>query len=185
MGNFLLFIVLLFFLFFIFLSSLFFLLGWRDSFFLKIPFVSTRKRAIDLIIKALSLSKESLVYEPGCGSAHVLKAAVISAPGAKGIGTEKGYLPYIFSRINTFGLPISILYGDMLSPDFSQFTHIYCYLRGTLMEDFSQKILDECKKGTRIVSCDFTFPNIPLVQTISLEAGHDKLSRVLYIYEIK
>ncbi len=165
--------------------AFFFIIGLRDSLFVDIPFVSTRKRAITPVIKALSLSPGSLLYEPGCGSSNILRAAVRSVPGSRGIGTEKGYLPYIFSRINTFRLPISIYYGDLLSTDLSFVTHIYCYLRSDLMEPLSQKILSECEKGTRIVSCDFFLPNLSLMQTIQLDAGDDKLSRILYVYEVK
>lgn len=87
--------------------------------------------------------------------------------------------------MNTGKLPIHILFKDMLSVDISSATHIYCYLFDSMMEKLSPKILAECKKGTRIVSCDFQLPGIPLVQTIPLQFENDKLSRILYVYEVK
>jgi hypothetical protein len=158
-------------------------LGLRDTILIRVPFVSTRPRAIRQIVDALSLSDDSVLYEPGSGNANILKMAILKTPGARGIGIEKGYLPYLISRVNTRDLPITIHYQDILATDFGAATHIYCYLSGTLMNQLSKKIRTECREGTRIVSCDFQLPDFTPIRIIPLEAGADKLSRTLYIYE--
>jgi len=156
----------------------------RDSIVIEIPFISTRKRAIESVINALSLSGKSVLYDLGCGNAEVLKTAIQKTPGTQGIGVERGYIPYALSLINTRNLPITIHHQDIFDTDLSGASHIYCYLSDEMMEKLSHKFLSECKKGTRIVSCDFQIPNIPLIQTISLEAKKDVLARALYIYQI-
>ncbi len=181
-------LLLLFLVVFIFtlvIFSLAILIRLRDSFFIKIPFVSTRERAIGTIVKALSLSKGSVFYELGCGNGKILQRAITETSGSRGVGFEKGYLPYLLSLWNTKKLPVTIYYQDILSVDLSPATHIYCYLFDFMMEKLSPKILRECKKGTRIVTCDFQLPGIPLVQTVSLEAGNEKLSKMIYVYEVR
>lgn len=168
-----------------FFVALFFLLKLRDSILISVPFVSTRKRAITSIINALSLSDKSILYDLGCGNAEILKVAVGETRGARGVGIERGYIPYLVSKINTRNLPIDIHLKDIFSVDLSPASHIYCYLGSEVMQKLSPKILNECKTGTRIVSCDFRLPDVPLIQTIPLDFGNDKLTRTLYVYEIQ
>lgn len=76
--------------------SIFFLLLFlfilRDSIFVKIPFISTRDRAIDPVVKALSLTKNSVLFDLGCGNAKILRAAVRHVPGSRGV-VAVFYLP--------------------------------------------------------------------------------------------
>lgn len=165
-------------------SVLFVLLRLRDSIFVEIPFISTRKRAVELVANALSLSDKSVLYDLGCGNAEILKTAIQKTPSAQGVGVERGYIPYILSKIKTRNLPITIHRQDIFDTNLSNASHIYCYLSDPMMQKLSHKFLNECHIGTRIVSCDFRVPNIPLIQIISLEAKKDALTRALYIYEI-
>lgn len=160
------------------------LLRLRDSIFVEIPFISTRIRAIEAVINALSISEKSILYDLGCGNAEILKTAIKKTHGAKGVGVEQGYIPYILSLINTRNLPITIHHQDICDTNLSNASHIYCYLSDPMMQKLSHKFLNECHIGTRIVSCDFRVPNIPLIQIISLESKKDTLTRALYVYEI-
>lgn len=161
-----------------------FYLRLRDSILVSVPFVSTQKRAIPAIIKALGLSSGSVLFDLGCGNSEVIKAAIANTSGAKGVGVERGYIPFLLARFNTRGLPIAVCFQDIFSADLSGATHVYCYLSSKMMEELLPKFQRECKKGTRIVSCDFQIPKIIPVQTILLDAGIRKLSRTLYVYEI-
>ncbi|MFA5942113.1 MAG: hypothetical protein WC798_00355 [Candidatus Paceibacterota bacterium] len=165
-------------------ALLFTLLRLRDSLFVEIPFISTRRRAVESVVNALSLSDKSVLYDLGCGNAEVLKTAIQKTPRARGVGIEQGYIPFILSKVKTRKMPIIIHHQDIFDTDLSNASHIYCYLSDSMMQKLSHKFLHECKKGARIVSCDFQVPNIPLIQTISLEAKNDTLARSLYIYQI-
>ena len=50
--------------------TIIFVIILRDQMFINVPFVSTRKRALTKIIKLLNLSKESVLYDLGCGDTN-------------------------------------------------------------------------------------------------------------------
>lgn len=155
----------------------------RDSLFIKVPFVPTRSRAIPSIINALKLSQDSILYDIGCGDSRILISAISSVPGIRAIGIEKGIFPFIMSTIKTRGMSIRILRADYKDVSFSNATHIYCYLSTEEMNRIAPKITNECKSGTRVVSCDFEICNWEPLEIISIEKDNDQLAKKLFVYE--
>lgn len=152
------------------------------SFVTDVPFVRTRRRAVGKAIDALQLGPDSVLYDIGSGDGNILVNAARTVPDISGVGIENGFILSIISRWRTRGLPITILNQDMFSTDFSTATHIYCYLSTSTLEKLSPKIRRECKKGTRIVACDYQFPRWKPLETIELATDNDLLSRRLYVY---
>ena len=178
----LLFLIIIGFLFVIIAFTIIFVIILRDQMFINVPFVSTRKRALTKIIKLLNLSKESVLYDLGCGDARILIEAVRHVPGINAVGIEFGILPFLSAKIHTCRIPVQIKFGNILNSNLSQATHIYCYLSSPLMKKMKSKIKNECGIGTRIVSCDYQFPNWKPIETISIETNNDQLSKTLYLY---
>ncbi len=147
----------------------------------KAPFIPTPGKAISAIIEALELTGDSIVYDLGCGNGKVLKAAVVSS-GARGVGYEYDWFPFLLAKCNTSGLPISLHYKDIFSADLSAATHVYCYLLPATLAMLEPHVQKSCKPGTKIVTCDFQFPSLPLQKEILIDDPHEGHRRKLFVY---
>lgn len=150
----------------------------------KVPFIKTKSKAMDLAISALELKDNDVVYELGCGDADFLKKASLKNYKAKMVGYEIGKFPYLFARINTRKyVNITIYNKSLFEADLSIPNKIYCYLSTNMMIKLEPIMIEKCKKGTKIISCDFPFPNMKPKETIKTGI-RQKLSSEIYVYEI-
>lgn len=161
-----------------------FLLHMRDFLTGDAPFVSTRKRVVSQIIDALQLSDGSILYDLGCGNGSILKYAVMYTKGVRGVGIENGIIPFLMAKIHTRKLSVVIVRDNFFKTDISSATHMYVYLFTDVLKKLAPKILRECKKGTRIVSCDYEISDWVPIKIINTAREGDRLGRKLYIYEI-
>jgi hypothetical protein len=145
------------------------------------PFVLTRDTVIPKIIEHMKLSNESVVYELGCGNAHVLHAILAQFPQAHVIGVERGFFAYIAARIKAFRTSVKIVYGSYMNVSLADATHIYCYLSSRALKKLSIKFSNECKPGTRIVTCGFLLPGWTPVEHVTLSKSHE-LNQDLHVY---
>lgn len=155
-----------------------------DSILIYIPFIATRRKAIKTIIKELELREGSVLYDLGCGDGLILGKAINNTPGAKGVGIEKGIVPFLLAKFKTRKLPIKILCGDIFLSDLSEATHIYCYLHFSVMDKLEKKIRNECKKGIRIVVNDYPFKTLRPQKSIPMQKDGSPLSSTIYVYTL-
>lgn len=167
----------------ILLIALFFFLALiYDSVNSTAPFFPIKKRALPLIVKALQLSPECVFYDLGCGDGRVLSACAKSVKNISAVGIERGIIPFFVSCFQTRGSNINIKRKDLFKTNLETATHIFCYLSDSAMEKLAGKFRDECKAGTRIVSCDFQLPNWEPKEVISIAMENDKFARNLFVY---
>jgi len=155
----------------------------KDNVTHDVPFIPVRKRALQSVIDSLELYPGSILYDLGSGDGRVLIEAIRRNPEIVALGVENGIIPFLISIIRTHKYPISIKFRKILKQNISNATHIFCYLSDKSLLELQMKIEAECKKGTRIVSCDFQFHGWVPKTTISISNSNDKLSRMLYVYE--
>ncbi len=156
----------------------------RDMFTRDVPFLPIRKDVLKIIIDTLQLFEGDIFYDLGSGDARVLIHAVKQVPGIRAIGIENGIIPFIISSIKICRLPVDIRFENILNSYISDATHIYCYLVPNFLEKVQKKIIRECKKGTKIISCDYPFLDLMQVDKISISTERSSIMRILYIYTI-
>ena len=161
-----------------------FLLHMRDFLTGDVPFISTRKRVVSQVIDALQLSESSILYDLWCGNGSILEHAVTKIKGVRGIGIENGIIPFLLAKIYTRKLSIEVIRDNFFKTNISPATHIYVYLFTDVLGKLAPKILQECKKGTRVVSCDYEISDWVPIKIIDTTKKGDKLARKLYVYEI-
>jgi len=166
----------------LFVTALFFLFSMRDKLIADVPFVPIQKYAVKQIVNSLHLSQGSIFYDLGCGDGRILIEAVKRAPKISGIGIENGIIPFLMATTRTQNLPIRIHYGNFFDVSITHATHLFCYLSPQVLKKLAPKILRECRAGTRVVSCDYKFPNLTPTNTIPIETNNDRLSHMLYVY---
>ena len=137
-----------------------------------VPFVPSKKEAIQNMKLLADIKSGELVADLGSGDGRILINLSNSVPGAKFIGYEINKVLAIISRININmkkkSDDIEIINSDFLNEDLSKFDVIILYGIGRIMPIIEQKIKNECKKeGVRVISNTFELPHEKPAKTIN------------------
>lgn len=137
------------------------------------PFISTKRKIIKQIIKALNIKESDVIMELGCGQAGFLSMVREKYPNNKLIGIEYSILPFIIAGIQNAlsGAKIEIRKKNIFKTDVGEASIIYCYLNKATMVKLEEKFKSECKSGTQIISFIFPMPNVKARQEITSENG--------------
>ena len=153
--------------------------------FLSAPFITTRTSILREIKKALAMRDGDILYDLGCGDGKVLSYCIGRSLTSKGVGIEINIFPYLLAVLCTRSSNIRIRFENIFKTSLHDATHIYLYISPKALVTLETKIQKECKKGTRIVSCDFQFPNLTSDEVITLENTGQVLGKKLYVYTLK
>lgn len=147
------------------------------------PLVPMRTGAVSYIIETLNLRHDSIFYELGCGNGKILIASLSKNP-AKIKGIEYSPLAFLWAKLRTRTHPqIQIIRENALTSNVHDATHIFVYLLPSAMSTLEKRFDSQLQKGTRVVSCDFTFPHKQTVEEIDISVPKSKLARKLFVYE--
>jgi len=146
-----------------------------------IPYVPTRKKYINQIIKLADLKKGEKVYDLGCGDGRILEEAS-KRTGTEAIGFETAPIPYFLAKLRKliFKGNFVVLMKDFFSECLKDADVIYCYLGPEAMIRLAPKFLKECKKGTRIYSNAFSMKVMQPKKFWAKNKDHPNV----YFYEI-
>lgn len=161
------------------------LLVWITSSFLgfvmtRVPFVPTTARDIRLIVERVPLSSHDIVYDLGSGNGKVV-FMLERLTGAQAIGFEAMLWAHWYARIKRAltRSGATFVLGNFFKHDWSKATVVYCYLYPPLMRQIGEKILAECKPGTRVIVRDFPIPNLPQIDHFQTHKNHE-----VFIYRV-
>lgn len=147
------------------------------------PFVSTPKIIECDIVNNLELGQNSVLYDLGCGDASILLKAVKQHTEIKAVGIDAGFIPYLLAKFYTRNYKnIKIKRENIFKTDISDATHIFLYLYPKVINKLINNIREQCKPGTRIVSCDFELTNITPTKIIKLNKTTSPRGKKLFIY---
>lgn len=124
------------------------------------PFVPTQKSAAASMIARAGVKKGDVVYDLGSGNGKLLFLA--AAKGARAIGYEINPMLVFYSNVLAFFSPyrgqVITRWKNFWNADIHDADIICIYLLPWKMDRLEQKIKQECKKGTIVVSNSFIFP---------------------------
>ncbi len=128
--------------------------GWRAA-----PFVPTRQRDVERILRLSELTAGELVYDLGAGDGRYVVTAA-QRYQAKAVGFEISLLPYLVGRWRIQHAQqralASMRFQDFFRQNLSAADVIVCFLTPGAMAKLSPKFKRELRPGTRIVS--YAFP---------------------------
>ncbi len=144
------------------------------------PFIATDRETIKIIINELQVKERPVIYELGCGRARFLRIAEKKFFQASLIGVEDLITIYFINkiRLKVIGSRINLLKADFFKINLKDADLIYCYLNINTMQSLGRKFLQECKKGTQIVSRSFPIPQLTPQRVIRIKC------RNVYFYTI-
>ncbi len=124
------------------------------------PFVPTKMDEIRKILKLAGLKTGKKFYELGSGDGRVVFMA--ARFGAKSIGIEQSLIRVLYSRWIAYksGLKKAHFYhGNIFSKNYSDADIIYIYLLPKGVKKLEEKLKEELKKGTIIITQTYHFQN--------------------------
>ena len=164
---------------------IFFVIQFIAKFTTHAPFVPVPKETIRQISENFNLDNTSVLYDLGCGDGRILIEASKLNPKTKMIGVEKALLPYFISKFNTRKFSnIKIIRGDIFKTDLSEPSHIFLYLYPQVLEKLLPIFEKQCRKDTKVFSCDFQFKNKNPLKVIDLVNSTSPRGKKLFVYTI-
>ncbi len=146
-----------------------------------VPFVKTKGKMADAICKLGDIHPDDTILDLGCGDGSFLIHAA-KYHGTKGVGIERlkllCMLGSIKCRIQKVSDQVKIHQGNIFSQKFPKADVIFVYLFNEVNKKLEPTFKKTFPPGTRIVSRQFTFPTLKLIDKVQF--GSEKL----YLYKI-
>ena len=143
------------------------------------PWAPTRKEAVQKMLSIAKIKPGEVVYDLGSGDGRILFEAVL-VHKAKAVGIEidpvRFLWTYIMIRLLRLNDQVKLIYGNFFKTDLKNADIVTCYLLPETNIKLEQKLKNELKPGTRVVSNLFVFPNLKMIRK-------DEENNV-YLYEI-
>lgn len=142
------------------------------------PYVAAPMPTIRKMLAFTEVGSEDVVYDLGCGDGRTVITAA-REHGAQAVGIELDIFRYLWCQVlvTLFGLRgrVKIIFGSFFEKDLSEASIVTCYLGQAVNQKIQAKFKEELSPRTRIVSYNFTFPELTLIRQDE-EAG-------LYLYK--
>lgn len=153
------------------------------SLFLRVPYVPTKKRVMEEIIKQADLKDGQTFYDLGCGDGRMLIEAE-KARKVNAVGYEIAPLVYFFAVARKLlnRSKAQIKFKNFFKENLENADVIFCYLMPAELKRLAKKIQKECKKGTHIISNTFHIEGMEPKKVIP---KNDKTKiPTLYFYQV-
>lgn len=138
------------------------------------PYAPLGQKKIDTMLKLLDPKKGKKLADLGSGDGRIIIKA--SEIGIRADGYEINPFLYIFSKLKTLkNKNAGVFLKDYWNTDFSKYDYITIYGVFYIMPRLEEKLLEELKPGSKIVTNYFKFPNLK----------PDKKKDGLYLYIIR
>jgi SAM-dependent methyltransferase len=155
--------------------------GTRSSY----GYEGTPHSIVPAMIALAAITSRDVVYEPGCGDARILIAAV-QAGAASGLGVDidPDLAEVAFARVKAAGLTdrIEIRWGNALDVDMSKATVVFLFMGDGFNRVIRSRLWQELPVGARVVSNDYAMGDWQPDTTV--RADTPERSYVLYRWTI-
>lgn len=150
----------------------------------RVPYVKTDKKYLPIIFAHLNITKNSTIYDLGCGAGYFLFAAEKYEP-KKIVGYELSPLHACWGKLKIWfkKSAVKIYYQNFFKANISDADIIYLYLVPSVLNKIWLKIKKECHAGTQIICLGSPLNNETVAQIITMEPDK-KNSSLAYLYQL-
>ena len=145
----------------------------------------TPPSVVPAMIQLAGIGSEDVVYEPGCGDARVVIAAV-KAGARKGLGVDidPDLAEVAYAEVKAAGVQdrIEIRWGNALDIDMSEITVVFLFMGEPFNLVIRPKLWQQLPVGARVVSNDFGMGDWKPDRTLRVDTP--SRSYVLYLWTI-
>ncbi len=153
---------------------------------LEFPYLATPLPVIDAALDSAKFRSGEIFADLGCGDGVVLIRAA-ERFGVFSVGFEIDRRLVMIAKENArsagFRNLIDVIESDLFTADISKFNVIYIYPFPPIVQRLSEKILDECEKGTRILVHDYPLMSLHRAKVVHTSEGGMYTHRI-YLYEL-
>jgi hypothetical protein len=136
-------------------------ISWTQ--FVGAPWVPTSMPMVNKMLTMAEVGPDDVVYDMGCGDGRLVVTAARKY-GARAVGIEIDPLRYLWCQFLITLLflrkRVEIRYGNFFNHDLSEATVITCYLLPKTNLKLEEKLMQELRSGTRVVSNSFIFTDL-------------------------
>ena len=118
------------------------------------PFLPTKGRQIEVMLRLANITKGEKVVDLGCGDGRLLLAFEKVSPGNV-VGYEFSIPTFLLAKFLTVGRDVEVIYGNFWSLDLSEMDVILCFLQENSMARFERELWPKLKSGTKVLSNHF------------------------------
>ena len=136
-----------------------------------VPFVKTPKDELETIFLGCEISHRSQFFELGSGTAAIARH-INHQFGCKVTAIEANPALHFVARLQNWHAKqpqIGLIHGDAFQADLSTATHVYFFMLPEFSRKIADKLQNECKKGTVIITYGFKIPQLSpgLIRTLT------------------
>jgi SAM-dependent methyltransferase len=139
------------------------------------PFIPSSEKTTEKMINFANIQKNEIVFDLGCGDGRLVFSAAKKTENA--FGVEISRIVFLIAKLRKFFLKEkgTILLGSLWNVDLKNADIIFLYLLPPMMQKFEKEIYPLLKKGTRIISHGFKFPNLIPKEILEGDIIHGKI----------
>lgn len=145
----------------------------------------TPHSVVSEMIELAAVNEDDVVYEPGCGDARIVIAAV-QAGAKRGLGVDinPDLAEVCYARVNAVGLEgvIDIYWGNALDLDMSEVTVVFLFMGNSFNMVMRRLLWEQLPVGARVVSNDFHMGDWEPDETVRVETPNR--TYILYLWTI-
>ncbi|MCL4377158.1 MAG: class I SAM-dependent methyltransferase [Actinobacteria bacterium] len=131
------------------------------------PWIPTPYKTVHTMLEMARVKPGEVVYDLGSGDGRVIIEAARSF-GARAVGIEIDPTRYLWTKLRILMLNlhdnVHVLFGNFFYKDLSQADVVTVYLLQGTNVRLMEKLENELRPGTRIVSNTFTFPGWKIIR---------------------
>jgi len=138
------------------------------------PWVPTRRRQREWMVKAIPLRDHAVVYDLGCGDGSILFAMARKNPTIHARGLEIALFPYLIAKIRKWlgggkYKNVSIFYRNFFKQNLGEADIIFLFLMPGSYEKLVKKFAKELKDDCLVVFKVWPVPSLAPMQTLKTE----------------
>ncbi|MBO3810020.1 MAG: class I SAM-dependent methyltransferase [Candidatus Brockarchaeota archaeon] len=146
------------------------------------PFSPSPVQVVDAALELAEPCFKDVLVDLGCGDGTVLvRAAGRFRVFSVGLELDARLVEKARRRVREAGLShmVDIVNADLFQVDLSRFSLVYVYPFPPVVRRLSLKILDECRRGTRILVHDHPLEKMEPLKTLALPSGGQHVHTIL------
>lgn len=123
------------------------------------PYVPTKIRDLDKILKNAGVKNGKIFYELGSGDGRVVLAAALL--GAESHGVEQSWLRVWYSRFKARKMNLNnakFFHGNIFDRHYYPADFVFIYLLSPAVKKLEKKLQEELKKGAIVITQTYHFP---------------------------
>jgi SAM-dependent methyltransferase len=149
-------------------------------------YVGTPNDVVAKMLAMAKITKDDVVYDPGCGDGRMVIAAAREY-GCRGVGFE--IVPKLIAEGRQIAKKrkvdhlVSIEDKDIYTVDYSKATVISMYLLPEMIVKLRPS-LEKMKPGSRIVAHDYAIKDVEPDESVVMTSNEDNVKHSLYLYTL-